>query len=129
MPTAAIWPKTCATLKPRGTLRNTSRERGSEPPELGVWRRFRLEVCSRTQGTMPRYTRKVSAFPTMPLEFFSAIDTGRARTNNEDSVALDEATALVVLADGMGGYNAGEVASGMLTSFIKSELGRWLHEA
>jgi protein phosphatase len=65
----------------------------------------------------------------MTLEFFSATDTGRARNNNEDSVALDEPTALVVLADGMGGYNAGEVASGMATSFIKSELGRWLSEA
>ena len=65
----------------------------------------------------------------MTLEFFSATDTGRARNNNEDSVALDEATALVVLADGMGGYNAGEVASSMATSFIKSELGRWLSEA
>ena len=65
----------------------------------------------------------------MTLEFFSATDTGRARNNNEDSVAVDDATALVVLADGMGGYNAGEVASGMATSFIKSELGRWLSEA
>ncbi len=60
----------------------------------------------------------------MPFEFYSAIDTGRARSNNEDSVALDEASALAVLADGMGGYNAGEVASGMATSFIKAELGR-----
>jgi len=67
--------------------------------------------------------------PSMILEFFSATDTGRARSNNEDSVAVDDATALVVLADGMGGYNAGEVASGMATSFIKSELGRWLSEA
>jgi protein phosphatase len=65
----------------------------------------------------------------MTLEFFSATDTGRARNNNEDSVALNEATALVVLADGMGGYNAGEVASSMATSFIRSELGRWLSEA
>ena len=65
----------------------------------------------------------------MTLEFFSATDTGRARNNNEDSVAVDEASALLVLADGMGGYNAGEVASGMATSFIKSELGRWLSEA
>jgi len=62
--------------------------------------------------------------PTMTLEFFSATDTGRARSNNEDSVAVDEASGLVVLADGMGGYNAGEVASGMATSFIKDELGR-----
>jgi PPM family protein phosphatase len=65
----------------------------------------------------------------MSPEFFCAVDTGRSRTNNEDAVALDDATALAVLADGMGGYNAGEVASGMATSFIKSELGRWLHEA
>ena len=65
----------------------------------------------------------------MTLEFHCATDTGRARSNNEDSVAIDEWSSLVVLADGMGGYNAGEVASSMATSFIKSELGRWLSEA
>ena len=65
----------------------------------------------------------------MSFEFFSVTDTGRARTNNEDSVAVDEQAGLAVLADGMGGYNAGEVASGMATAFIKSELGRWLTEA
>ncbi|MDH4391364.1 MAG: Stp1/IreP family PP2C-type Ser/Thr phosphatase [Aquabacterium sp.] len=65
----------------------------------------------------------------MTFEFFHAVDTGRARSNNEDSVAVDESNSLAVLADGMGGYNAGEVASGMATSFIKSELGRWLAEA
>ncbi len=65
----------------------------------------------------------------MSFEFYCATDTGRARNNNEDSVAVDEASGLIVLADGMGGYNAGEVASGMATSFIKSELSRWLLEA
>jgi len=65
----------------------------------------------------------------MTFEFHCATDTGRARSNNEDSVAIDEWSSLVVLADGMGGYNAGEVASCMATSFIKSELGRWLSEA
>ena len=65
----------------------------------------------------------------MSLEYFHAIDTGRARSNNEDSVAVDEVNSLAVLADGMGGYNAGEVASSMATSFIKTELGRWLAEA
>ncbi|MFO1273690.1 MAG: Stp1/IreP family PP2C-type Ser/Thr phosphatase [Rubrivivax sp.] len=67
----------------------------------------------------------------MPLtiELFAAVDPGRARSNNEDSVALDEAVSLAVLADGMGGYNAGEVASNMATSFIRTELGRWLREA
>ncbi len=65
----------------------------------------------------------------LTLEFHGASDTGRARSNNEDAVAIEESAALAVLADGMGGYNAGEVASGMVTSFIKSELGRWLVEA
>ena len=64
----------------------------------------------------------------MTLELFSATDVGRARDNNEDSVAIDETVALAVLADGMGGYNAGEVASQMLTSFVRTEMGRWLKE-
>jgi PPM family protein phosphatase len=65
----------------------------------------------------------------MSYAFFALTDTGMARSNNEDSVAVDEAATLAVLADGMGGYNAGEVASGMATAFIRSELGRWLAEA
>ena len=65
----------------------------------------------------------------MTIEIHAAVDPGRARSNNEDSVATDSQVALAVLADGMGGYNAGEVASSMATSFIKSELGRWLREA
>lgn len=65
----------------------------------------------------------------MTMEFFCATDTGRSRSNNEDAVAIDEAARLLVLADGMGGYNAGEVASTMACDFITSELGRWLVEA
>lgn len=64
----------------------------------------------------------------MNYQFTSLSDPGRARDNNEDSVAIDLTTRLTVLADGMGGYNAGEVASGMATAFIKSEMGRWLQE-
>jgi protein phosphatase len=65
----------------------------------------------------------------MTFEFHSATDRGRIRTNNEDSVAVSASVGLMVLADGMGGYNAGEVASGMATSFIERELGRWLTDA
>ncbi len=65
----------------------------------------------------------------MDFEFFSQTDTGRVRSNNEDSIAVDDSCGVAVLADGMGGYAAGEVASGMACDFIKSELGRWLHEA
>ena len=65
----------------------------------------------------------------MNFEFYCATDTGRLRNNNEDSVVVDAQAGVAVLADGMGGYNAGEVASGMATSFISSQLGRWLAEA
>jgi len=65
----------------------------------------------------------------MNYEFCISTDPGLARENNEDSVAVDEPVRLGVLADGMGGYNAGEIASGMATTFIKSELGRWLAQA
>jgi protein phosphatase len=63
------------------------------------------------------------------IELHAAVDPGRTRSNNEDSVATDDEVALAVLADGMGGYNAGEVASNMATSFVRNELGRWLREA
>ena len=65
----------------------------------------------------------------MIYEFCTNTDPGLARGNNEDSVTFDEATRLGILADGMGGYNAGEIASGMATTFIKSELSRWLGQA
>jgi protein phosphatase len=43
------------------------------------------------------------------------------RAHNEDTVFVDRA-GLAVLADGMGGYNAGEVASGIAVDVIKEGL-------
>ncbi len=65
----------------------------------------------------------------MIYEFCTHTDPGLARENNEDSVTFDALARLGILADGMGGYNAGEIASGMATTFIKSEMGRWLSQA
>ena len=56
------------------------------------------------------------------LEIASCTDPGMVRSHNEDSIAADPANGLVVLADGMGGYNAGEVASGMATTVITTEM-------
>ncbi len=56
------------------------------------------------------------------LEIASCTDPGMVRAHNEDSIASDAANGLVVLADGMGGYNAGEVASGMATTVITTEI-------
>jgi protein phosphatase len=46
---------------------------------------------------------------------------GMVRAHNEDAIFVDGA-GLAVLADGMGGYNAGEVASGIAVSVIKEGL-------
>ncbi len=59
------------------------------------------------------------------LEIVTRTDAGKVRSNNEDSVLANAACGFVVLADGMGGYNAGEVASGMATSM----LGKWLENS
>jgi protein phosphatase len=56
------------------------------------------------------------------LEIVSETNVGMVRASNEDSVVTDASRGLVVLADGMGGYNAGEVASGMATAAIMAEL-------
>ncbi|APW40987.1 protein phosphatase [Rhodoferax koreense] len=64
----------------------------------------------------------------MIYEFCTQTDTGLLRENNEDAALADEANAIAVLADGMGGYNAGEVASDMATKIISAELGRWLSD-
>jgi protein phosphatase len=59
---------------------------------------------------------------TQILEIATCTDPGMVRSHNEDSIAADAANGLVVLADGMGGYNAGEVASGMATTVIVTEM-------
>ena len=55
-------------------------------------------------------------------------DAGRVREHNEDTIGTDADIGLVVLADGMGGYKAGEVASGIavrtLMSLIKDAVER-----
>ena len=46
---------------------------------------------------------------------------GMVRSHNEDAIFVD-AAGLAVLADGMGGYNAGEVASGIAVNMVKEGL-------
>ncbi|MBI4983987.1 MAG: Stp1/IreP family PP2C-type Ser/Thr phosphatase [Rhodocyclales bacterium] len=56
------------------------------------------------------------------LEIATLSDKGMVRSHNEDAVLANAVSGFVVLADGMGGYNAGEVASGMATALLGSEL-------
>jgi serine/threonine protein phosphatase PrpC len=56
------------------------------------------------------------------LQIVRLTDVGLKRDHNEDVVASDAEIGLVVLADGMGGYKAGEVASEIAVLTIVAEL-------
>lgn len=53
------------------------------------------------------------------LQFAAKTDTGLVRSHNEDAITHSDEYGLAILADGMGGYNAGEVASAIATSTMK----------
>jgi serine/threonine protein phosphatase PrpC len=65
---------------------------------------------------MPRARGRISLKG--KLRCVGQTDTGRVRDHNEDTIAYDADIGLLVLADGMGGYNAGEVASGIAVKTI-----------
>ena len=58
------------------------------------------------------------------LEIVTATDPGMVRSYNEDSIATDAEIGLAVLADGMGGHNAGEVASRIAVVTLMTEMKR-----
>jgi len=55
---------------------------------------------------------------TAKIAFAEFTDTGRVRDHNEDAIGSIGEIGLMVLADGMGGYNAGEVASGIAVQIV-----------
>lgn len=60
----------------------------------------------------------------MPFALDYALRThaGQVRPLNEDAVGADPDAGLFILADGLGGYNAGEIASTMAVSTLLAEL-------
>jgi PPM family protein phosphatase len=58
----------------------------------------------------------------MALEFACDTDVGMVRHENEDYLAINQELGLAVLADGMGGYQAGEVASRLAVDTILAKL-------
>ena len=56
------------------------------------------------------------------LEVANVSDVGCKRPHNEDSTASNEALGILVLADGMGGYKAGEVASAIAVTGIYNDV-------
>ena len=55
-------------------------------------------------------------------------DVGLHRDHNEDAIASDLTIGLVMLADGMGGYKAGEVASEIAVLVVAAELAELMLE-
>lgn len=56
------------------------------------------------------------------LEIAAATDVGRMREHNEDAILFDPSLGIVILADGMGGYQAGEIASGLAVDAVNEIL-------
>lgn len=52
------------------------------------------------------------------IEFAAVTDIGKIREKNEDNVLISSELALGVVADGMGGHSAGEVASSIAVSVL-----------
>ncbi|TNE50020.1 MAG: cyclic nucleotide-binding domain-containing protein [Deltaproteobacteria bacterium] len=60
--------------------------------------------------------------PRLKLFGWQATDVGRRRNHNEDAVLVDPEVGLYVVADGVGGYSAGDVASRMVVEGMQSHL-------
>ena len=62
------------------------------------------------------------------IESVGITDIGRKRKNNEDCLFLDDDQRLYVVADGMGGHQAGEVASKLVVETIQNYMRRFREE-
>ena len=52
------------------------------------------------------------------IEFAAVTDIGKIREKNEDNVLISSGLGLGIVADGMGGHSAGEIASNIAVSVL-----------
>ena len=60
------------------------------------------------------------------LKIAGYTDTGRRRDYNQDHIGFDQELGIAVLADGMGGHKAGEVAAHMAVKFVLGKLQKFI---
>ena len=58
------------------------------------------------------------------IRFYAATDVGKVRDHNEDNFLVDKKLGLFIVADGMGGHAAGEVASAIAVRTVHEEIKR-----
>lgn len=64
----------------------------------------------------------LSRFLSIKCKAYGMTDNGRARNHNEDNIRLNPDNTLFILADGMGGHQAGEIASKMAADIVENAL-------
>lgn len=90
---------------------------------------FRPSETPKTALTLPGRASRVrrSFFQgcrsmSLQIKAFGQTDVGRKRTGNEDAYLVDDEHGFHIVADGMGGHNAGEVASATAIEVVREHL-------
>src|ERR1700727_2212462 len=79
-----------------------------------------------SSAVLSREPREPSPPMSLPdaIRFYAATDVGRVRDHNEDNFLVDKKLSLFMVADGMGGHAAGEVASAIAVRTVHDEIKR-----